>query len=171
VLGLFCLHSNTIGWSDHLTSTIRRYAETIGWVCLGFRIRAYGQDLGSVTVEVGWWWGHMSGRSFKVGQAVRFQVCVDSWLYRRDHRSRKCPLLWGQGQMRGLREACRCHVAVLPVNMFEEMVSLMSPLSPEADGLCDWLVHLYIPQLFTPSFSPPPLFLYVQWMLCVYYMI
>ena len=47
VLGLFCLHSNTIGWSDHLTCTIHRYAKTIGWVCLGFRIRAYGQGLGS----------------------------------------------------------------------------------------------------------------------------
>jgi len=47
VLELFYLHSDTIGCSDHLTSTICRYAETIGWVFLGFRIRVYGQGLGS----------------------------------------------------------------------------------------------------------------------------
>jgi len=30
-----------------------------------------------------------------------------------------------------------CGSAASQLNMFEEMVLLMSPLSPEADGLCD----------------------------------
>jgi len=34
VLGLFCLHLNTTGWSSHVTSTVQ-YAETICW---GFRV-------------------------------------------------------------------------------------------------------------------------------------
>ena len=48
VLALFCLHLNTIGWSGHVTITIRRD----NWLAfkslwLGFRIRAYCQCLGS----------------------------------------------------------------------------------------------------------------------------
>ena len=50
VLGLFCLHLNTIGWSGHVTSrpTIRR-DNSLGFMSLwlGFRISAYGQGLRS----------------------------------------------------------------------------------------------------------------------------
>jgi len=46
VLGLFCLHLNTIRRSGHVTSTIRR-DNLLGFksLWLGFRIRAYGQGL------------------------------------------------------------------------------------------------------------------------------
>ena len=47
VLGLICLHLNTIGWSSHMTSMIRR--DNWLWfrsVWLVFRIRVYGQVLG-----------------------------------------------------------------------------------------------------------------------------
>jgi len=48
LLGLFCLHLKTIGRSGHVTSTIRR-ENWLGFksLWLGFRIRAYGQGLGS----------------------------------------------------------------------------------------------------------------------------
>ena len=47
VLGLFCLHLNTIDWGSRMTSMIRRE----NWLefrslCLVFRIRVYGQVLG-----------------------------------------------------------------------------------------------------------------------------
>jgi len=46
MLGLFCLHLNTIGRSGHVTSTIRR-ENFLGFksLWLGFRIRAYSQGL------------------------------------------------------------------------------------------------------------------------------
>ena len=46
MLGLFCLHLNTIGRSGHVTSTIRR-DNLMGFksLWLRFRIRAYGQGL------------------------------------------------------------------------------------------------------------------------------
>jgi len=42
LLGLFCLHLNTIGRSIHMTSMIRR-DDWLGFKCLwlGFRIRVY----------------------------------------------------------------------------------------------------------------------------------
>jgi len=46
VLGLFCLHLNTIAWSSHIT----RYTDNwLGFksLWLGFWIRVYGQGLGS----------------------------------------------------------------------------------------------------------------------------
>jgi len=54
VLGLFCLHLNTIGWSGHVTSTIHRD----NWLefkslWLGFRIMAYGQGLVVQCLELG----------------------------------------------------------------------------------------------------------------------
>ena len=54
VLGLFCLHLNTIGWSGHVTSTIHRD----NWLAfkslwLGFRIMAYGQGLVVQCLELG----------------------------------------------------------------------------------------------------------------------
>jgi len=46
MLGLFCLHLNTIGRSGHVTSTTRRdNLLGVKSLCLGFRIRAYGQGL------------------------------------------------------------------------------------------------------------------------------
>jgi len=47
VLGLFCLHLNTIGWSSHMTSMIHR-ENCLGFrgLWLVFRIRVYGQVLG-----------------------------------------------------------------------------------------------------------------------------
>jgi len=48
MLGLFCLQLNTVGWSGHVTSTIRR-DNWLGFksLWLGFRIRAFAQGLGS----------------------------------------------------------------------------------------------------------------------------
>jgi len=50
VLGLVCLHLNTIGWSGHVTSrpTIRRdNSLRFMSLWLGFKISAYGQGVGS----------------------------------------------------------------------------------------------------------------------------
>jgi len=49
VLGLFCLHLNTIHWSGHVTSTICR-DNWLGFksLWLGYRISAYGQVWGCV---------------------------------------------------------------------------------------------------------------------------
>ena len=48
MLGLFCLHLNTIDRSGHVTRTMRR-DNWLGFKCLylGFRISAYGRGLGS----------------------------------------------------------------------------------------------------------------------------
>jgi len=46
ILGLFCLHLNTVGRSGHVTSTIHR-VNLLGFksLWLGFRIRDYSQGL------------------------------------------------------------------------------------------------------------------------------
>jgi len=57
VLRLFCLYLNTVGCSSHMTSMIRR-DNWLGFksLWLGFRIRVYGQGLGSSFRFSGLWW-------------------------------------------------------------------------------------------------------------------
>ena len=64
VLRLFCLHLNTIDWSGHVSSTIRR-DNWLGFksLWLWFRISAYGQDLWSCL----WSCFRFSGSVFRVG--------------------------------------------------------------------------------------------------------